>query len=253
MAAGHAGPDVRAMTPTGGLHVAHQLAWILLATLLLVGGALAAGSGLVGLTAVVPPVPPVPSQAAEFMTPTPTASSSAAPASSPGVVAYELQGDMLPGPLRRIWLVNADGSGAHELLPDVPGDQEILGWSPDGSRLLYMMPRGEGVPADVYATDATSSVPELICAADAGQCPDGGSPYVRGPVTPRTDRLRWLLTRSQPASPGRYAPCQAAQRSSSGGSSIVSIPRSSPRLMAGPPRGGSCSRSRRHAPTTLGR
>ena len=37
----------------------------------------------------------------------------------------------------RIWVVNADGTDAHELLPNVPGSQSPLAWSGDGSRLLY--------------------------------------------------------------------------------------------------------------------
>ena len=36
-----------------------------------------------------------------------------------------------------IWVVNADGTDAHELLPNAPEIQYPLAWSGDGSRLLY--------------------------------------------------------------------------------------------------------------------
>jgi len=149
----------------------------------LVAGALAIGSR----RAVLPAIVPVPS-ASTVIEASPSPSSSAIPEPKPGVVAYTVQEGAGPGPARRIWLVNADGSGAHELLPDVPGDQEILGWSPDGSRLLYLVPRDDGTAADVFATDAAGSVPELICAADTGQCPDVGS------LSPDGSRLAYVIT-----------------------------------------------------------
>ena len=60
----------------------------------------------------------------------------------------------------QIWVVNADGTGARELLPNVPGFQWPLAWSRDGSRLLYATQRG------VALTDAAGSTPvefELQC------------------------------------------------------------------------------------------
>jgi Tol biopolymer transport system component len=180
-------------TPLRPLTRRRNIALLAVAAVLVVGGAIAAGSGLMRLTAVVPPVPPLPSQAAEFMTPAPTPSATVVPEPTPGVVAYTVREGGPPGDgmaPSRIWLVNADGSGAHEFLADVPGDQEILGWSPDGSRLLYLVPRGGGIEhaADVFATDAAGSVPELICAADAGQCPDVGS------LSPDGSRLAYVIT-----------------------------------------------------------
>ena len=37
----------------------------------------------------------------------------------------------------RIWVSNTDGTGVHELVPDHPGNQTPLEWSPDGTLLLF--------------------------------------------------------------------------------------------------------------------
>jgi Tol biopolymer transport system component len=61
-------------------------------------------------------------------------------------------------PTRRIWLVNADGTNAHEL-QDGSGIQVLLDWSPDGTKLLYT---DEG---KLYVANADGSQPQL---ADTG-------------------------------------------------------------------------------------
>jgi Tol biopolymer transport system component len=71
-----------------------------------------------------------------------------------GLVAYELEG--------RIWVVNADGTDAHELLPNESGSQSPIAWSGDGTRLLY----NRGTPSGLALTDAAGSEPdrfELQC------------------------------------------------------------------------------------------
>ena len=100
----------------------------------------------------VPPTQPA-SPASETSTTAP--SSTAAEVVGPnGVVAYGF-GD-------GIWVVNADGTNAHELIPGVPGSQP-LAWSRDGSRLLY------GTQHGVALTDAAGlESPELEL-----QCPLG--------------------------------------------------------------------------------
>jgi hypothetical protein len=74
-----------------------------------------------------------------------------------GLVAYELGS--------RIWVVNADGTDAHELLPTEPGSQTPIAWSGDGSRLLY----GRGTLSGLALTDAAGSEPEEF----ELRCPDG--------------------------------------------------------------------------------
>jgi Tol biopolymer transport system component len=121
----------------------------------LVAGAIAIGSR----RAVPPAVVEVPESSAPADT-----SPSLVPEPQLGVVAYEHAG--------RIWVVNGDGTGAHELLADEPGEQRPIAWSPDGSKLLYA---SEAWGDDLALTDATGSPPEILpneslCGADAPSC-----------------------------------------------------------------------------------
>jgi WD40 repeat protein len=71
------------------------------------------------------------------------------------LVAYESKGG--------VWVANTDGTGAHELLPNV-ADGEPLAWSANGSLLLYRRGLGFGL------TDAAGSHPveiDLPCPAPA--------------------------------------------------------------------------------------
>jgi dipeptidyl aminopeptidase/acylaminoacyl peptidase len=147
-----------------------------------ISAAVAIGSGVIELPRFV--VPPVPSPSAPEPSPSAEASTGQ---SATGVVAYEvLQGD------QRIWVVNADGTDAHELLPNASGDQDILGWTPDGSQLLFRTATSnDGLLADVYSTDAAGSEPELICAAEDGDCP-----FVGGTPSPDGRRLAYPITDS---------------------------------------------------------
>jgi Tol biopolymer transport system component len=72
----------------------------------------------------------------------------------------------------RIWVMDFDGTGARELRPGEPGSQTLLGWSPDGSRLLY---RSDALGDDFGLTDATGTEPErlslrALCPAEAPTC-----------------------------------------------------------------------------------
>jgi Tol biopolymer transport system component len=121
------------------------------------GGALLAGSGIIKPPSIPPSVvpPSVPAStdpSAELPSATPTA----LPASA-GLIAYAQFGPLatntrecLSGARRiyqpyhgsgpgcsRIWISNTDGTGAHELVPDHPGNQTPLQWSPDGTLLLF--------------------------------------------------------------------------------------------------------------------
>lgn len=117
----------------------------LAAAVLLVGllaGAIAVGSGLVKLPAILPPSAP---------SPVVIDSPSASPQQQDGVVAYELGGG--------IWIVNPDGTGMRELVPELvpgdPGGTNALGWLPDGSRLVYWT--ADGLEERIGLTDALGS------------------------------------------------------------------------------------------------
>ena len=62
--------------------------------------------------------------------------------------------------LPRLWVSNSDGSGARELLPDRPGRQQVIAWSPNGSRLLFSDDAAGG--GGLMLTDASGSEPQLL-------------------------------------------------------------------------------------------
>ena len=155
------------------------------AALLLVGGAVAAGSGVVRLPWLAPPepVPPV----AVVSTPSPAAESSdpvVSPSPAPTAVAPSQAGDLIayirttekpnkdqcganPAPtcrVPRLWIVSSDGTGAHELFPVGETSQGGLTWSPDGTRLLYADAGGS------YLTDANGSEPQPVDTGCVAPC-----------------------------------------------------------------------------------
>ena len=142
------------------------------AAVLLVGGAVAAGSGLLRLPSLVPPEP-VPSLAVvPTLSPAPSETPSPTETSRPGALIAFIRTTDKPTnggkcgpeaaptcPAPRLWIVGSDGSGAHELLPNGSGNQGGLAWSPDGTRLVY------SDNEKLYLTDANGSEPQL---ADTG-------------------------------------------------------------------------------------
>jgi Tol biopolymer transport system component len=140
------------------------------AALLLVGGTVAAGSGLLRLPSLVPPEP-VPTLAVA-LTPSP-APSATSPASSPSPVAtpqpaaviayinyaYGTNRMAQPG---RVWIVGTDGTGAHELFPVAMGAQSGVAWSPDGTKLVYGERDLVNGGTHLYLTDATGSAPQAV-------------------------------------------------------------------------------------------
>ena len=137
----------QSMPPQHGLF--DRRSFVLLAAALLVSliaGAIAVGSGVIKLPSFLP----LPSIVAEpSAVASPSGSLEPSPPASPGLVVYNVTELIQPPPanctppmrswcrVQRIWIANADGSGAHELLPDAPGSQYAIGWTPDGSRILY--------------------------------------------------------------------------------------------------------------------
>ena len=172
-------------------------------TWLLVAATVAVGTGVVGASllsgSLVPPKPgptdsrliAVASASAKTAAPSaaPTATSSRTSALSAGaLIAYTRatdKPDQVPGnPTRsvcfepvgstcsipRLWVVGADGTGAHELFADGVTSQSVLGWSPDGTRLLY------SDDGKLYMTDASGSTPQPVDTGCAEPCRGDYSP-----------------------------------------------------------------------------
>ena len=104
--------------------------------------------------------------------PSPVAPSTPAPTPTPyaaqpaGSMFAYLQQD------GRVWVANGDGTGAHELLPDLVGSLGSPAWSPDGTRLVFSMtPEGDrdGV-SRLYLTDAAGSAPQLVNTGCVAPC-----------------------------------------------------------------------------------
>jgi WD40-like Beta Propeller Repeat len=143
---------------------------------------------LAGCTAVEPSQPPpratAPAASGSAIQPAP-APTGRGPAGSSGVVAYpvcERPGPNEPSSACRIWVVNPDGTDAHQLVPverdpeaklnlGTPDVQHPLAWSPDGSQLYFWFERlesqgpgdGIGLPHSGLAmTDAQGSRPVVL-------------------------------------------------------------------------------------------
>jgi len=183
----------------GGLFGTRRVGLLIAAALLvgLLAGAIAVGSGVIKLPSVLPPPSPTVEASTE---PAPSISIEPSPAQALGLVAYSVIQPIDPPPdgcgtsifhpwcsAERIWIANSDGTDAHELLPDVPGNQHVVAWMPDGARLLYAEDRG------LALTDVNGSGPEIITAT---QCPDGtvtNCPNLGGVLSPDGSRLAYTL------------------------------------------------------------
>ncbi|MFL5680344.1 MAG: kelch repeat-containing protein [Chloroflexota bacterium] len=136
------------------------------AAILIVGGAIAGGAGLLRLTAIVAPTP----SSSPLTSPDPAATPTPAAVVRTGdlvVFSRRVQKaatcsfDETACPVPRVWIVGSDGRGAQELVADGDGRQDVLAWSPDGSRLLY------SDNGKLYLTDQHGGRPQAI---DTG-CP----------------------------------------------------------------------------------
>lgn len=127
------------------------------AAVVIVGGALAAGSGLTRPNVQVTPVPNVavvaPSESSASATPVPT------PNVRPGsLIAYIRPVDNRGRThyITRLWMVGTDGRGGHEVFPEGESNQRNPVWSPDGRHLLY------AEEDKLYVTDAGGSSREPV-------------------------------------------------------------------------------------------
>jgi Tol biopolymer transport system component len=113
---------------------------------------------------------------------------------------YQPSGGGSDGPgCSRIWVSNTDGTGAHELVPDHPGNQTPLEWSPDGTLLLFEDAAGLWL-VDASGTIAKSFPFEDLCRIECGDIrgytfsPDGATiAFARPPITTSGESVIALL------------------------------------------------------------
>jgi Tol biopolymer transport system component len=180
----------RRRSSRGGDGRAPRRTWLLVAATLAIGTGLI-GASVVGGRLVTPnPVPSLPNAVAD---------ASASPESSPNPTAVQPKPGMFAfikgvGYAGQLWIANTDGTGAHQLAPDLAGSKGTPSWSADGTRLVFSLtPMGSGGMASgypnpedggsrLYLTDASGSAPKLVdtgCVApcsgdsDAAFSPDG--------------------------------------------------------------------------------
>ncbi len=106
----------------------------------------------------------------------------ATPAPSPTPYAAQPVGSMfayVQG--NRLWVANRDGTGAHELLPDVVGNLASPAWTADGTHLVFSM-TPDAAPNAVprlYVTDANGSAPQLVDTGCVAPCDTTPTPRSR--------------------------------------------------------------------------
>jgi TolB protein len=119
-----------------------------------------------------------PSPLAPTSTPTVAAAPSATPTSTPIAV---LNGEpwiaygwpRVSGDGRwAIFLVRPDGSGAHEIAADVPGEHKRPAWSPDGSELAFVVQDTDHPDGSIWTVNADGSGAALLSAGGT-ECPVG--------------------------------------------------------------------------------
>ena len=166
------------------------------------GAAIALGSGTVKLPSLLPS----PSEAVDASTEaTPSVSAEPTPEEPLGLVAYLVDVTLVPGEgdctevlvracsVSRIWVANSDGSDARELMPGEPWSQDLIAWSPDGTRLLYSDHLG-----NLALTDVEGSEPQLI--PGPSQCPVENCPSIEGlAFSPDGTRLAYAAAKGDEA------------------------------------------------------
>jgi hypothetical protein len=71
-----------------------------------------------------------------------------------------------------IFLMRPDGSDAHEIAADVRGDHKRPGWSPDGSKLAFVVQDDDHPEGSIWTVNADGSGAALLSAGGT-ECPIG--------------------------------------------------------------------------------
>ena len=150
-----------------------RLAALLTAILVVAAACAPTSTGSSGTSAS--PAPASTSTPTVAATPTPTAT----PVPSPTPIAM-LDGEPWiaygwPRPTDGRWaifLMRPDGSDAHEIAADVPGDHKRPAWSPDGSKLAFVVQDTDHPDGSIWTAKADGSGAALLSAGGT-ECPVG--------------------------------------------------------------------------------
>jgi Tol biopolymer transport system component len=71
-----------------------------------------------------------------------------------------------------IFLVRPDGSDAHEIAADAPGEHKLPAWSPDGKRIAFVVQDGDHPEGSIWIANADGSGAALLSGGGA-ECPVG--------------------------------------------------------------------------------
>jgi hypothetical protein len=196
--------SMRRRRPLGGKGRAVRRTWLLVAATLLIGtgvvGAAVVGGRLVGPT----PGPTAPNTVVDASaSPETSPDVSVAPSPAPGMFAYIVGDQTSGGGWRRLWVANLDGTGAHELVPDMGGDQQAPVWSPDGTHLLFSWAPatigGDGYPIGAfrfYLADVRGGEPQLVDTGCVAPCTGDGDLAFYGDAAFSRDGTRLVFVRS---------------------------------------------------------
>jgi Tol biopolymer transport system component len=135
---------------------------------MLVSSACAAGTGSSGPSA----------SPALASTPTAAAAPSATPTPIPIAI---LDGEpwvvftWAPDQGRGLYLVRPDGTDAHEIGLDLPGEPQVPDWSPDGRLIAFDLQVSDGVH-EIWTSNADGSDAHRVVACEAAPCVEVGNP-----------------------------------------------------------------------------
>ena len=76
---------------------------------------------------------------------------------------------------RGLYLVRPDGTDAHEIALDLPGQPEIPDWSPDGTLIALNLKVSDGV-FEIWTVKADGTDPQRLLGCDAAPCVEVGNP-----------------------------------------------------------------------------
>ena len=76
---------------------------------------------------------------------------------------------------RGLYLVRPDGTDAHEIAIDLPGEPQSPDWSPDGKLIAFDLMISDGVH-EIWTVKADGTNPQKVLACEAAPCVEVGSP-----------------------------------------------------------------------------